>query len=1166
MYLSSIDLFGFKSFAHRTRIDFAPGITAIVGPNGCGKSNIVDAVRWVLGEQREATLRSERMENVIFGGAPNKRPLGMAEISLTLQDTNRSLPIEYEEVTVTRRLYRSGKSEYLLNKSVVRLKDLVNLFMDTGVGPDSYSIIELKMVEGIISEDPEEIRQLLDEATGVTRYKVQRKEALRRLLEARQDRERAQDILSEVEKQANNLKRQVAKVRVYRRLQRQVKQIQAAILWNNVKELELKIQPLGISLKALAENSEKTTAELNQREAELLRLEDESLQLENERRNISQEYSSAQSAYQILNAEKSSNEEETRLIQWRLNKNQEEREKIEQELKDVHEQIEKIKVDLQSSSDKLPAFEDRLQDAQSAFQKADGSFKSARSRTVSSQTEYNELRQREAGAIRSSEERKATVRTLQVREVELAKRLENIHQDLNEKQSKLKQVEISLAEKREQYQNIQNLYKEQGERKQLLQERLHALEAEFDHLKGQKDRIALQIEHYQELHHRSSPLYSGGGILAMKYPKLISATIGDELQVSEKYLPAVESSLQGMIYCRVVEAEGSFETLQQCLKSEKSGRAAILLGDPPESDNSEVISFAFQTGGVAIAEVIEGSTRISGWIRHFLRNIVYYDSLHKLHESASLAARHGYYLVNCEGDFTDGNGFWIIGNSAGRVKMTSGLSVRLKELARQLLDIEEKCREAENRIPEIRKELDSLESESADRESQLKELQQELDKETIHKLQLEAQSASARLILEQIKDELDQLPSKVEKLASIESAQEEEMRAALEKLKTLELDLGKLQEEESRLLDERELKRQAFANLQIEVEKARAEVKRAEDRHLELEQRQQRLNNRLAVIASEKESLIQRDRDLNSLLKAQKEKVTEAGAALQELHQMLGEIDLKRQDLQEAQRSCGSSVRELRLKLDGISEESHNLQLEKVQLETALKEEKARMQQVNLEEIDDISPDPQLLVELEKKLSSLEPLNLAAEDEFTEQKKRLDFLTDQIHDLDEAEASLKQTIETLNREAKERFDAGYKRINENFNAIFREIFEGGESALRLNVDDSLESRIEVLATPRGKKVGSLSLLSGGEKALTAISLLFAVYMEKPSPFCILDEVDAPLDDENTMRFCQLLNKFTPKTQFLVVTHNKRTMEVAKNLLGVTMEEDGISKIVPVQIS
>ncbi|TKJ40246.1 chromosome segregation protein SMC [candidate division LCP-89 bacterium B3_LCP] len=1166
MYLSSIDIFGFKSFARRTRIDFAPGVTAIVGPNGCGKTNIVDAVRWVLGEQRESALRSERMDNVIFGGSEKKRPLGMAEISLTLQDTDGMLPVDYDEVTLTRRLFRSGKSEYLLNKTVCRLKDLVGLFMDTGVGPDSYSIIELKMVEDIISEDPNEIRHLLDEATGITRYKVRRKEALRRLIDARQDRERVLDILSEVEKQANSLKRQAAKARSYKRLQERVERIRSAIVYNRVQQYESRLLPLDDSLKEHRTLAEDKTAELGSSEATLIRLEGDLLNLENDRQAISRQYNQSQETYQEASHEKSRLEEEGRLNSWRLQDCSEDIDKVKSTLKQLDSQISEADEELNKSKGELPELDNTLQKRRKEFQDKDEKFKTARNLSLRNQQDLQALRESEADAIRSSEERKANIRTLRLRYDELNRRRDELLVQVGQRETELTSAQVDLDESTKVHDEASQYVKKNHEKLESLQEQLRKTESEYEQTENQKEQVKLQIEHIGELQRRESPVYPAGGLLAEKFPGEISATLGDELQVEDRYVVPVESALRGMFYCRVLQESQSFKMILDCLSGEKNGRAAILTGSPPSFDLSGIFDFASKTNGTPLAEVIQGDSVISQWIRYLLCSTVLYETIKEIQNVKKNALKNNLSLVALSGEFTDARGFWIIGTTGEKSHKAVGVSNRMTELARELRSLEENSTNLEASISEIRRQVEELRTEVQTSQKSLSTARLDLDNLTVKRMKLDAQIVSSSPIIEQLGSEIEGIPARIEKLSSAEEAQEIEIDNVVNRLAEAEEQLKNFMTTEAETLEGREEVHKKLASVEIDFERARARIDRATDHQSSLQNRKGRLDERLTELSQNRDNYTALKEKIVDQLSNKQEKVTELGAFVKDHKEKLDDLDSQRRALQEEHHQAGQKVRELRSKLEEISESVHQIQLEKVQIETTLGEERQKLDGVDLGEIKDEDADEELLFDLEKKMIAAEPLNLAAEGEYFEQKKRLDFLSEQLQDLNEAEKSLEETITTLNSEARERFDEGFQRVKDNFRKIFCDLFEGGDADLRLTEDNSLESRIEVLATPGKKKIGALSLLSGGEKALTAISLLFAIYLEKPSPFCILDEVDAPLDEENTMRFNHLLDKLTPKTQFLIVTHNKRTMEVADNLLGVTMEENGISKVVPVQIN
>jgi chromosome segregation protein len=1166
MYLSSIDLFGFKSFAQKTHINFSPGVTAIVGPNGCGKSNLVDALRWVLGEQREAALRSDRMENVIFGGTAKRRPLGMAEISLTLFDNQGILPVDYHEVTVTRRLFRSGKSEYLLNKVPCRLKDIVDLFMDTGLSPESYSIIELKMVEGIVTEDPSEMRSLLDEATGITRYKHRRREAQRRLDEAKLDRERALDILVEVEKQTNNLKKQVAKLRSYKRLQDRAHEIRIVIALDHIRHLEDRLRPLNTTHKELELTLELSTGELQRLEASLLNLEEELANLEGQRQSLAQNYQAIEDEFQLTSQQKSKLEESARLNEWQQRRNGEEQEATRIELKRIQDLLFEAEAAFNSANEMLPPIKKGLQERQNLFQQADNEFREARSRSAQARDQLNQIRSREAEAIRSTEHRKASISSLISRLAELNYRKEELQKALHHKNSELSTAEQEQKLKVKLAIENHNRYNDLKARLDQLRQKIFDVEKNHAAAKANQQQIGLQIQHYQDLHRRSSPLYPAGKIIADKLPKSISAVLTDELQTSEEYITAVETALQSMAFARTVRNETEFGQIKELLRGEKTGSAAILVGMPPQSEQTNSRNFITQVGGRLLSEVIEGTSENAAWIRHFVSSVVVMPSLDDLTKHSHLAAQMQINLVTPKGEFCNGEGVWIIGSPKDSAPVSAGVSVKLSQLTKLLHEADLTVRSEEDRANKLRRELTSLEQLLHQAELELNQADKASVSANSARLTVEAQVVGNKLLLDQVRSEIDEIPKRIDQLSEGGGGEGSELADVLSSMRDLENAVDLEVDAEANAMEKRELERQALAEEQLRYEKARLEVARLQDKLTDLQNRLKRSTDRYGSI---EETITQLKADQIKIaddLEKQQLQLADSTAKVQDARRILEEIDLKRRDFLEEQRAGGANVRSQRVKLDEVTQSIHKLQLDRVEIEAGLQEERRKLPTgVNPDDYSGVKGDVESLSELEHRIIAMEPLNMAAEEEFHELQQRLDFLNNQLKDLEGAQNSLQQTISTLNHEARERFSVGFSHIRANFIKLFSEVFEGGQADMKLLEDDPLESRIELLANPAGKKIGSLALLSGGEKALTAISLLFAIYLEKPSPFCVLDEVDAPLDDVNTRRFCKLLEQFTSNTQFLVVTHNKRTMEIAQNLLGITMEDEGVSRVVPVQI-
>lgn len=1166
MYLSSIDLFGFKSFAQRTRINFSPGITAVVGPNGCGKSNLVDAVRWVLGEQKESVLRSDRMENVIFGGTAKRRPLGMAEISLTLRDTDGTLPVEYEEVTVTRRLFRSGKSEYLLNQSLCRLRDVLDLFMGTGIGPDAYSIIELKMVEDILSGNPDELRNLLDEAIGVTRYKQRRKEALRRLAEAQQDRERAQDLLSEVERQTKNLKRQVSRVQAYQRLQRKARLIRGAIILRNVKELELKLTPLQSELAEYKTKIEQAAADLSAAEALLMQLENEALLREKDRGEIATQFETSQRNFQRISLEKNQQDEELRTTNWKIQRNAEEIQKIQSELEGLDDQISIVHHELTSQQARLPQTKTQYENCLTRYVEADAHFRSIRAEALRCRENISKLRALETKSIHSLAQRKAGLRSLDTKLADLDERLLELETRREYRQSELKRIDRDVAAVQDELTRTRDACSEREKAIEKRKQRITELDRESQKLSSQLSHVQLQIEHFKELHHRSSPLYAGGGALAAEFPSAVSAVLHDEALVDDRFMTAVATALQGMAFCRVLEEAQDMDPLRAFLHSKKPGKSALLVGDPPEENDEMIQSAAEKIGATVLAQEVKGTSRTAKWIQHFLRKTLLVASYEELQRHSRFAGENGIQLVTQEGEYTDGIGFWIIGSGGEEPPKIYGLTEKLRDLQRQMTEITAKETDILKQIAAFRDHLRREEEGLILARNELKSHQAAFEVKMREKMQLEAQIAGSDLLIEQLKQERERSRRQLQEISAVERQVEPDLPGIVESLRRSETEQNRYDEQEANALEAKEAAAASLTDAKLQLEKLQSEIQHLNENLKGLQKRSEAQMSFKLKLEEENSQLTQQCGRQEETAGVIREKLVEAAAEMTLLKQKLEDFDSSRRELAESHKLQSNKVRDIRSLIETLSAEMQQMQLQSVENEAALREERKKLEGIDLQAAAEERADADLLAKIERKIISLEPLNLAAETEYKTQLERLNFLNQQMHDLEHAQADLQQTISTLNKEARERFEAGFQRIRENFKKVFQDVFEGGKADITLDESDPLESRIELLAAPIHRRIGSLTLLSGGEKALTAISLLFAIYLERPSPFCILDEVDAPLDDESTARFCRMLKSFTNATQFLVVTHNKRTMMEAQQLLGITMEEEGVSKVVPVKLN
>ncbi len=1177
MYLSKLELFGFKSFAQKIDLSFDEGLTAIVGPNGCGKTNVVDAIRWALGEQRPTTLRSDKMEDVIFNGTKSRKPLSMAEVSLTIENTRNILPTEYSEVTITRRVYRSGESEYFLNKTLCRLKDIRNLFMDTGMGSDAYSVIELKMVETILSDKAEERRRLFEEAAGVTKYKHRRKETYRRLDGVQRDLQRVNDIVREVQKAVNALERQAQKAEKYNELARMLHELELDLLSREYASVISRILPLEEQLaKALTERSS-IDGQLKQAEAlvdvhrsELTELEDRSASVQ----------TSVQKQLELvhrLEQTKATGGERQRAINLNIEKYQEEklnlahrRKELEEHQRDWHgrlnslaSDIEKVKAGYQERKRELEEFSTLLEQRQLERN-------SLQEKVIAILHEVSELKGKEGEARAKIENLRGRIEFIseeaQGLRADIAKNTELVDR-LSTEDKKLRhtfaQAEVRAHEAERTRDMLQKEIADLRDRELELKTSIERRSARSDFLKG-------LVESHDGIPEGARHLLS-----AAEWKSTAMATVGEIIEVEQRFRVAIESALNetvGYVVVRAVDdAYGAIEFLK---RSNKGKATFICLDRIPRLGRQDRLHLKDGVLGWA-SEMVRSAPPYDRLTRFLLDGVIVVQDL----ESArSLVSRHGSAVrcVTLEGDVVTSGGVVRGGSKRQDEGGHIGRKTQLAEIEREIDQLHGKHSQLRKTIELKQQQLLSLDPRKT--HEQVKEIEQKTTALEIRIAQLEFEKKRAAENIERgsveskrLTDEIELLSKELKTLSphirdrdSARTQQEERVAAANAELKAMEQQwehfsqmTGKARDlvtttegEASRIRQDLEHTADTIATIDGTMAQREADV---EASRTELEN----LSNEL----KETERLLSHARkDLDLHRGSKKEVDQEVTAKRKTLH----EIELRLKD--DRQRHEGSlrlthelemKVAELKSKADGLKGKARD-EFE-IELQLRSYDDNARF---DFERARD-----QVRVTKEK-IRGLGPVNFAAFDEYKSEKERLDFVLAQRKDLVDSEKTLLETIEEINTTAQRQFMETFDQIRDNFISTFKGLFdEGDECDLKLEEGvDPLEARIEITAKPRGKRPTSIDLLSGGEKTLTAIALLFAIYLVKPSPFCILDEVDAPLDDSNIDRFTRILRKFSDNTQFVVVTHNKRTMEAANALYGVTMEEEGISKLVSVRFN
>ncbi|HOV37690.1 MAG TPA: AAA family ATPase [Spirochaetales bacterium] len=924
MFLKSIELFGFKSFADRSKLEFSEGVSALLGPNGCGKSNIVDAVKWVLGEQASRSLRADRMEDVIFNGTESRKPLNVAEVSLTLSNDNGYLPIEVPEIVIKRRLYRSGESEYFLNSTPVKLKEIRELFYDTGIGKSAYSIMEQGKIDQVLSNKPEERRTIFEEAAGITKYKVKGQEAERKLEKTEENMRQIEGILGEVKRSYDALKTQSEKTLRYRTLREKTFQ------------LELDIQLL--RLKAFLE-------EKNKKE----KLLEETLQKRNE----------------------------------------------------IKVTIDKINESLEQHMDMVNSLESTLVENQKKLY------------GIGLEKESLEHQRRILAEQTGEYEAKLVSDTAQEKIIQ--EKIDSLSREILEKKRSLEEYQRRIQEIEKNIEAFEQSVHHAEERSRLNQQRIHQLEEEIRSLEGEDEALRNEL-------------------------RTVTDTIVSELDERLK-----ES---GYSYHEHLRLEQEVSTQLEGLKILIQGKLH-LLEDSLKLNRTEADEWE-KTIGAAVEGLQE--------------------SVHRLEILSNLFKAFAASTPSFIDEFL----------------APEGIITKKRDIDERIVQVLTGIRSRREQIVELR-------TENAGLSRKIEEYRKNLEELRMNRVRIKTQTQG-------VKESVSVL--------------EREQKAQEIQGKTIAEEIQRIQEKIYGL----KIKQKELEQKRIQLEKDEEEIQKA---LLELE----------ASISARNQDLVQKEQNL----KSQMERLSQVQTSIEKIQMELAE-----------------TATEIRNMYDNFRER-HSRELSEFE---------QRIYEIN----DSVKDLREQLNEVREELKKLGGVNLMAPEEFAEVKERYDFLTSQLEDLRKAREDLQKVTREIRQESTALFLAAYEKIKKNFHQMFRRLFGGGRAELRLTDPDTvLESGIEILAQPPGKSLENIALLSGGERSLTAVALLFATYMVKPSPFCILDEIDAALDESNISRFVNMLLEFSANSQFIIITHNKKTVSGAKTLIGVTMEESGVSKIVSIRL-
>lgn len=1180
MYLKSLELQGFKSFPDKTVLDFGKGLTAVVGPNGSGKSNIGDAVRWVLGEQSSKTLRGGKMEDVIFGGTEKRKPVSFASVTLNISNEDHTLNVESEQVSVMRRLWRNGDSEYSINGAQVRLKDILELFMDTGLGRDGYSIIGQGRVADIVGSKSNERREIFEEAAGISKFRYKKAESERRLASAEDNILRLKDILSELEGRVEPLRIQSEKAKKYLVLAEERKTLEVSVWAHKLTEIKDSLSELGNKL--LVQNGEYELLT-----NEIAAAEEEINELAIKRRQCS---ASAEEYREKINELTQSNA--TAAADIAVFKNN---------IKHYGEQIEEF----ERKIGELSASESETKERIEAKKKEISEIAENRASTEKQISELEEkLRLLNDEGDRYSQEYSGSsyrLNALYIRRSELKFTLENsknaradAERSIEEIDSLLEDIKPQISEHEKEKSEISDGIKDiekaiEGANNKLSgynmlyskkSEQLKTLNAEFSeaelNLRNLKSRRQMLIDLDNSMEGYAGSVKSV--VSAAKSSRLrgVRGTVAGLVSVEPKYSVAIETALGGALQNIVVDNEEAAKAGIRFLKETNGGRATFLPLTSVKGNTLRENGLDMQEGYVAIAsELVSREPEYDGIIASLLGRIVIAENIDL---ATNIAKKYGYKfrIITLDGQVINAGGSF----TGGSTSRSTGMLTRKNEIA--AIENNAKRIEAKNQI--LKDRLASLSAEVEKLGYDVEGEREEIQSMEADKIRFEGELKNSELLLSQLITRESELnKARGSSLSAIESADKayEDGEKQLSDVNSEIEGLEELVSKASQCSDESRQKREQLSNelsdtklklvelakdieaAQLVISQLSGGIDSARSMAAEYNQRIAELN---ANIAEENENISEREveaKNAEATIQSLNTRIKSELDSSLEYERRENEIRQTQRQMSDRKETVSAEITRLNERIDSTNRESESIisQLwEAYSMTVAQAYESAQ-------ELEDVSAANKHLNELKSKIRALGTVNTDAIDEYKEVSERYEFLNGQLSDVTKSKSELERLISELTKSMKEIFSESFAKINENFKQIFVELFGGGKAELKLtDPDNVLESGIEINVAPPGKVIKNLSLLSGGEQSFVAIAIYFAILKLRPSPFCILDEIEAALDDVNVTRYAQYLRNFTDTTQFIVVTHRRGTMEEADVLYGVTMQEKGVSKLLKMDVS
>ena len=1180
MYLKRLEMYGFKSFADKTTLEFMPGITTVIGPNGSGKSNISDCIRWVLGEQSIKSLRGAKSEDIIFAGTQSRKSLGYAEASIIIDNSDGKLPIEYSEATVTRRIYRSGESGYFINKTPCRLKDILELFMDTGIGKDGYSIIGQGKIDEILSNKSEDRRNIFEEAAGIVKFRTRKMESEKKLEQTKLNLLRINDIISEIESNIEPLKLQSEKAKKFLGLRDELKNIEVGLFLYNIENIKEKIEDIVKNIDIFETQKVKEEEKFNnyqiEKEETKLKL-DELLNLIEQTQNIGFETDKKKEQF---NSKIQVNEE-------RLENNKENYTRYEKEIIDLsdrikileEEKVQKIekKENLAKNKEK---FDEELKLKQEELDKYLTTLSDKEVQIEAKKKKVDENIDLKYEIIAQINTEAANIENLNKKEKNLKADIQSVISELDSARTKKEdinkdfyEIEANTNKLKKQIEDSEENQKKYNEKIAEYDNKINELNTEF-RIKQARHKFLVETEKEKEGYIRSIKMLLDEAERNSDLRKGMHGVLANLIYVKDEYQTAIEMTLGAAIQNIVTDTEEQAKKLVNCLRTNNWGRASFL---PISSVNGQKLgNYKNSDGVIGIASDLVGfDKKYEQIILNLLGKTVIVKDIDSAVELAK-KNKYSFKIVTLEGDVINPSGAISGGSVAkktvnilGRGKEIKNLEQELAKLEKQISKIEEDKKQYQETIK------DSLEKYEISK-NELQQIQiiyatekQKIDNFSLEILKLEAKLAKLR------EDDLTALKQEMESC----NKESIELNKKLEELDNESKRLN-LEIEEFTALNKKDQK--YIDDLNFDITNLKISVTSFDESEVSVNEILERIdldiqNNNISIENKKQlmEQIITENENISNeiiTVKAEIEKLSEeVSKSAEKIDSLKAERTAKNEKLNNIEKDITDQtqiIEEIKNQINKIDVKKSKLELELEQIVNKLWEE-YELTPNNVKEVEKIENPGEIQKQVNKlreEIRNLGSVNVDAIKEYKELKERYDFMSEQRADLEDASNKLKKVILEMTDTMKVQFAEQFKIINKNFGEVFKELFGGGKAELILEDEENiLECGIQIQAQPPGKKLQNMMLLSGGEKAFTAIALLFAILKINPAPFCVLDEIEAALDDVNVYRFAEYLKKFSKDTQFLIITHRKGTMEAADTVYGITMEEKGISKLLSMKI-